>query len=150
MQTQGLMCCEPELTASRRGTAPWQGWGKPRGQQGCGALLPEPWEGKEVLDQFSEPDSPGMEGGRWKEGWVLSPITLCCPTVLSSQDSPDASWEPMAKLSVSCVQKHQRPQAKWAGELGLSSLPSPFSTEQAHFSQPAWDQPLQLCKRRGR
>lgn len=23
--------------------------------------------------------------------------------VLSSQDSPDASWEPMAKLSVSCV-----------------------------------------------
>lgn len=44
--------------------SPSQGWGKPRGQQGCGALLPEPWEGKEVLDQLSEPDSLGTEGGR--------------------------------------------------------------------------------------
>lgn len=34
---------------------------------------------------------------------MLCSVTLHCPTVLSSQDSPDASWEPMAKLSVSCV-----------------------------------------------
>uniref|UniRef100_H0ZX23 Sorting nexin-17 n=1 Tax=Taeniopygia guttata TaxID=59729 RepID=H0ZX23_TAEGU len=36
-------------------------------------------------------------------------------------DSPDASWEPMAKLSVSCVWKHQRPRAMGRGASGVLS-----------------------------
>lgn len=48
-------------------------------------------------------------------------MTLCCPTVLSSQDSPDASWEPMAKLSVSCMWMHQRPRAMGRGASGVLS-----------------------------
>lgn len=73
----------------------------------------------------------------------------CHLAVLSLQDSPDASREPMAKLSVSCVRAHGAVTLGLGG--GAGALPDTcVPTEQAHLGQPARDQPLQLCQRRGR
>ena len=55
----------------------------------------------------------GTAGGGKGGQRVLPP--QCSLTVLSPQDSPDASREPMAKLSVSCVWAHRRchPRTEW-------------------------------------
>ena len=82
--------------------------------------------------------------GAGKGGWCVPPPQRCL-TVLSPQDSPDASREPVAKLSVSCVQAHQHHHPRMEREEWGSSLTFPLSTEQAHLCQPARDQPLQLC-----
>lgn len=64
--------------------------------------------------------------GGMKGGWCV-PLPQCCLMVLSPQDSPDASREPMAKLSVSCVwvHCHHHPRTK-QGEVGVLPNVSPL------------------------
>lgn len=66
VQSQALTCCVPELTASRRAPVPVAGLGQAQRAAGL-------WEGKEVLDQLSEPDALGTEGAGRRRGGCCVP-----------------------------------------------------------------------------
>lgn len=100
----------PEPTAPGGATVPFGRAGA--SPKGCGALplCPCLWGGRKgswtrpgELEGRVSSWAEGREVMRGGEGGRAGGV-FCCLTVLTLQDSPDASREPMAKLSVSCVQ----------------------------------------------